>query len=289
MPGAIAGFTIVAADIEAASRSYERYLGYRHGGFELVDAATAVAWRTPKLAGARQACLRPASGHHRFIRFVEAAGAADHLPLRHLGWSAIEIVVRDLDRLAAELAGSPFQTLGPPETLDLDFTDRIRAMQVAGPSGEVLYLTEISGPIPGFDLPAPRSAVDQAFVAVLGASSMETSCRFYAALFGSAASPVTHARIACLSAAHGLPTSTRHALSTVGLPDMSLLEIDAFPPGAAPAARTPCGLPAGIAFASFLAAPGEDPDASSRSLLAGPDGELIEILPATNSNPEGTP
>ena len=228
--------------------------------------------------GARQACLRPASGQRRFIRLVEAAEAVGHVPLRHLGWSAIEIVVQDLDRVAAELRVSPFRILGPPETLDLGFTDRIRAMQVAGPSGEVLYLTEIDGPIPGFDLPEARSLVDGAFVAVLGASSMQASLRFHCDLFGRASGPILEARVACLSAAHGLPSATRHSLSTVALPDMCLLEIDAYPTGASPAMPTPCGLPAGIAFASFHALPGEMSDVPGGTLLRGPDGELIEIL-----------
>ena len=61
---------------------------------------------------------------------------------------------------------------------------------------------------------------------------------------------------------------------------MCLLEIDAYPPGAAPALPTPCGLPGGIAFASFHVQPGEISDPSAGTLLRGPDGELIEILRA---------
>ena len=273
MPGAIAGFTIVTADIEAAAHRYARYLGYRHRGFEPITASAAAAWQVPGLAGARQALLRPASGNRRFIRLVEAAEAEGYVPLRHFGWNAIEIVVQDLDRVAAQLDASPFQILGPPETLDLGFTDRIRAMQVAGPSGEVLYLTEIDGPIPGFDLPTAQSLVDGAFVAVLGASSLPASLHFYGALFGTAASPILDARIACLSAAHDLPSDTRHNLATVALPEMCLLEIDAYPRSAVPPRPAPCGLPGGIAIASFHALPGKGSE-----LLTGPDGERIEIL-----------
>ena len=277
MPGAIAGFTIVTADIEAAAHDYGRYLNYRHDGFEHIETSVAAAWQAPGLAGARQALLRPSSGNRRFIRLVEAAEAVGHVPLRHYGWNAIEIVVQDLDHVAADLDASPYRVLGPPETLDLGFTDRIRAMQVAGPSGEVLYLTEIDGPIPGFDLPTAQSLVDGAFVAVLGASSMEASLQFYCELFDRAASPILDARIACLSAAHDLPSETRHTLSTIALPDMCLLEIDAYPRSALPPQPAPCGLPGGIAFVSFHALPGD-----VSTLLTGPDGERIEILRATS-------
>ncbi len=276
MPGAIAGFTIVTSDIDATAKAYARFLGYRHEGFECIGASAATAWQAPTLANARQVLLRPPGGSHRFIRFVEEAQAPRHVPLRHRGWNAIEIVVQDLDRVAADLEASPFTLLGRPETLDLGFTDRIRAMQVAGPSGEVLYLTEIDGPIPGFALPVAQNLVDCAFVAVLGASSLEASRQFYASLFATDPGPTLEARIGCLSAAHDLPAHTKYALFTIALPEMCLVEIDAYPPGAAKPLLTPCGLAAGIAIVSFDALSGEAP-----GLLAGPDGERIEILPTT--------
>ena len=151
-------------------------------------------------------------------------------------------------------------------------------MQVVGPSGEVLYLTEIDGPIPGFALPVAQSPVDCPFVAVLGASSLEASRLFYATLFATEPGPILDARIACLSAAYDLPSQTKHALSTIALPGMCLIEIDAYPPSAAPPLPTPCGLAAGIAFVSFDAVPGEH-----AGLLTGPNGECIEILPTTSS------
>ncbi len=278
MPGAIAGFTVLTPNVEASARAYARHLGYRHDGPDHVGESVATAWQAPTLAGARQALLRPASGNRRFIRLVELAGLPDHVPLRNHGWTAIEIVVEDLDRVAADLAASPFRVLGPPETLDLGFTDRIRAMQVAGPSGEVLYLTEIDGPIPGFDLPVAQALVDAAFVAVLGASSLQASRLFYAGLFETAPGTVLEARINCLSAAHGLPSWTKHALSIVTLPDACLVEIDAYPPGATSSSPTSCGLSAPIALVSFDALPGEP-----AGLLVGPDGERIEILPTRSS------
>ncbi len=284
MPGALAGFTIVTADIEAAAHDYARYLGYRHDGFEHIEDSVAAAWQAPGLAGARQALLRPSSGNRRFIRLVEAVEAEGYVPLRHHGWNAIEMVVQDLDRVASDLDASPFRILGPPETLDLGFTDRIRAMQVAGPSGEVLYLTEIDGPIPGFDLPTAQSLIDGAFVAVLGATSMEASLQFYCGLFDSASSPILDARIGCLSAAHDLPPETRHSLSTLALPDMCLLEIDAYPRSALPPLLTPCGLPGGIAFASFHTLSGHTLSGDVSGMLTGPDGERIEILGASHED-----
>ncbi len=276
MPGSIAGFTVVTSDIEAAAHLYKRYLGYGHDQFTRLEVSKATLWGLPGLAGARQALLRPSSRNQRFIRFIEEAEAPEYRPLASCGWNAIELVVQNLDRIAADLAGSPFRILGHPETVDLGFTDRIRAMQVAGPAGEVLYLTEISGTVPGFDLPAAQAPVDCAFVAVLGASSLDVSTRFYSDLFRTDANGPFQARIGCLSAAHGLVPETRHALSTIGLSDRSLIEIDAYPANAGPCVVTPCGLPAGIAFASFRAT---DVGVFA-GIVRGPDDEWTEIVPA---------
>jgi len=65
------------------------------------------------------------------------AGAVGR-PVRSL--SAAELIVDDVDALAAELASSPFRIIGGPA--DLSFSDQIRAMQVVGPAREVLYLTQ---------------------------------------------------------------------------------------------------------------------------------------------------
>jgi hypothetical protein len=273
MLGALAGFTIVTDDLDGAAHAYATFLSYRGDAVARVSPDQAARWRAPSLAGSRQAVLRPASRHPRFIRLIEHRQAASYRPLRSLGWNAIEIVVQSLDDVAHGLEGSPFRVLGAPEVLDLGFTDKIRAMQVAGPAGEVLYLTEIGGEIPGFALPVARSPVDCAFVAVLGAASLERSAKFYATASGSPAGPALAARIACLSDAHGMPAETRHALATVSLPSASLIEIDAYPATATARPLTPCGVPAGIGFVSFASTA-----VSPARLLTGPDSEWIEIL-----------
>ena len=60
---------------------------------------------------------------------------------------------------------SPFQIIGEPANLDV--SDDIRAMQVIGPAGEVLYLTEIKAVVPPFELPFARCTVDRLFIPVL--------------------------------------------------------------------------------------------------------------------------
>ncbi len=273
----LAGATIVTPDLDAAIEGYRTYLGYAGDRPTLVGEALAAAWDTPGAAGARMAVLRSESGEPRFIRLIEGAPAADFRPLASLGWTAIEIVVQNLDALADRLNGSPFRIIGPPAVLDFDFTDAISAMQVAGPGGEILYLTQIDEAIPGFDLPEARSFVGQMFIMVLASAGIADAAAFYAG-HGAQAGPEISARIEILSAAYGLPAAHRHQLATVALGERSLIEIDAFPAAAVARPKSAIGLPSGIAIVSMHADPAIEPLATGTSLITGRAAEWIELL-----------
>lgn len=274
--GALKGFTIVTPDLGTACDAYAAYLGYRGPEPEPVGSMRAGLWGAPAAADALMTELHATSGGERFLRLVEG-DPGDFAPFRSLGWAAAEIVVADLDALAARLDGSPFKVIGPPAVLDFEFTDQIRAMQVEGPGREVLYLTEIGADIPGFDLPRATGPVGEPFIAVLGGASLTGLGDAYGAL-GRAPGPVIEARIEVLSSAYGLPETTKHRLATIALPDQSLIEIDAFPGEATARPASSVGLPAGIAMASFAATLDGVPIPAPR-LVRGAADELIELLP----------
>lgn len=247
MPGPLIGVTITTPDLDGSRAAYSEYLCYR-GVRDTVAPDLAMRLGVPEFADHAMAVLYPESGGPRFIRLIE--GPADPAPLTTFGWTAVELIVRDLDRLAESLARSPFRVIGPPEILDFDFTEAIRAMQVVGPSGEILYLTEVTGRVPGFDLPEAHTEVGPPFIAVAGVPDLGAwlaSARD-AAKFESGA-PID-ARIKALSSALGLATNTRHQLTTISLGDATYLEIDNFPPPSSP--RTlQGGLPCGIIAAAI--------------------------------------
>lgn len=269
--GALVGMTVVTPDLDRSIDIYAEYLGYRGHAPKSVGSVLAETWGCPAAAEARMATLRPEGGG-RFIRFVEAQGPAV-APFTTYGWSAIEIVVQDLDALAAKLANSPFKIIGAPAVLDFDFTDKIRAMQVQAPSGEVLYLTQIEDEIPGFELPKAESFVGAPFIAVLGSPALKTAAQPYA-LRGRPAGPTFQARIDVISNAYQMPHETRHSLTTVALANCTLIEIDALPAGAKARPLSSVGLPTGIAMASFNL-PGA---ADGSTFLLGACGEGIELV-----------
>jgi hypothetical protein len=279
MISSLAGATVVTPDLDRAIAAYRDVLDYVGSPPVRVDSQQASAWGVPQAAGARMVMLRPASGEARFLRLVEGRACPGFVPLTTFGWTAIEIVVQDLRALAARLADSPFRIIGPPATLDFDFTDALSAMQVAGPGGEVLYFTQIDGEIPGFDLPRANSPVGQMFIMVLAAADIALAGAFYAAL-GRAAGPTIQARIDIVTDAHGLAPGHRHSLATIALEDRSLIEIDAFPPATRRRPMSDIGLPSGIAMVSMY---GEARGASSVDcddgiMMLGAAGEWVEVL-----------
>ena len=283
---ALAGATLVTPDLDAAIFDYAASLGYR-GAVDRVNQMRALSWGCPEAEGARMATLFPESGERRFIRLVEGMPAPSYKPFLSVGWNAIEIVVENLDLLAARLETSPFPIIGPPATLDLGFTDSIRAMQVVGSGGEVLYLTEIAGEIPGFDLPKAKSFVGQPFIMVLGGTSIEQAGAL-AARLGRPSGPVIKARVGVISDVYDLSPGTRHSLATVPLDDQSLVELDALPKGAGPRPLSSVGLPSGIAIATFQAdetSPDGVPvlgryedDTEAVTVFTGDSGEMIELV-----------
>jgi hypothetical protein len=273
---ALAGVTIVTPDLDVAAAAYATYLGYTGAAPTCVGDDLAREWGVPQAASARMVVLRPASGEARFIRLVEGIPAGDFAALTSYGWTAVEIVVRDVDRLATQLADSPFRIIGPPAVLEFDFTDQLKAMQVVGPGGEVIYLTQIDGVIPGFDLPVAHSFVGQPFIMVLASPDIATAGAFYAG-FGRPVGPTMAAPIAILSHAHDLAPDYRHNLATVALDDASLIEIDASPAGTVARPLSSIGLPCGVAMVSLHGAvPAAKPDGSR--LAKGNAGEWVEIV-----------
>ncbi|HRX89472.1 MAG TPA: hypothetical protein P5528_08500, partial [Steroidobacteraceae bacterium] len=155
--------TYTVPDLDVVESAYTRWLGYRVIDRGIVDKALACDWDAPALAGRAQCALVPAAGESVVIRFVAEPQAAGWQSLRTFGWNVSEIVVEDVDALAARLADSPFRIIGQPKSLTR--FPMIRAMQTVGPAGECLYFTQV-GVGSGLDLARAQSAVGRVFIVV---------------------------------------------------------------------------------------------------------------------------
>lgn len=219
----------------AVARLDEAIAAYRQG-FDLqliarfaFDAARARAWGRPELSGVPAALLgadRGDAGTH-WLELIEVPGWEPVPPFGQSGWLALEVLVADVLALAGRLVTSPFRILGEPRPLAL--SEKIWAMQVAGPSGEVLYLTEVKAAVPPFDLPAPaRLTAERLFIAVAAVPDRDTALAAYEELCGTQGQRFD-TRVAALQRALRQDPETLRAVATLPLAGQSLVELDEVP------------------------------------------------------------
>jgi hypothetical protein len=277
--GAIRAVTITVPALDPVEHAYTNFLGHRVVARGTVSAAASVSWGAPATAGCRLLVLAPAVGEETFLRFIEdpLAGAAP--PFGSFGWNATELTVLDTDALAASLAGSPFTIIGPPA--NLTGFEWIRAMQVLGPAGECLYLTDVAKDA---GLAHARGPVGQVFIVVCAGPDVGAMAGFYRDRFQAEVSDPVQVPIGVINRAHGLPAGTKHGLALVTLPGGTRLELDQYPASATVRPVRAGHLPPGMSVVSFdggIAAERADiPPFEGRPVvcLKGEAGELIELV-----------
>lgn len=270
--------TLLTRDLTACVKAYETYLHASVGRQAKISDTQATFWGTPHLTGCAYVILNNALGEP-FLRIVEDPNCAVVDTLKHTGWMALEIVVADVDAIAASLDASPFEVLRP--VADLSLSDQIRAVQVRGPAGEILYLTQIKGAVPPFDLPMARCAVDKVFIPVLCTHDREKTLAFYENLSGNAGLNFD-TKITVINQAYGWDINRNHPVATLQLKDSTLIEIDQVD-AAKPAATNPAS---GIMLVTFAVATlpkdgtaKDCPAGTKRSMiLRGVAGEMIELV-----------
>ena len=285
--GAIHGATLLCADLATARAAYEVALGYRVVAEGVVTASLAGQWGAPGHAGAPLLLMQPPAGDGPFLRFIEAPGMRPYVPCSAWGWHALELAVSSCDAATARLLDAGrFSLLDAPH--DLGFSaGALRAAQLLGPFGEVLYLTEIRRPVPGYSLPTARSLIDRLFIVVQHGASAADGLARYTAAFGNAASPVMQVDIAFMAQLHGCAVGHRYGIGTLALDACCYFELDDTPAHVGPRPATDGLLPAGIGLVSCRGALAAGPAAPVELFYArarqvdctiGPGGERLEIL-----------
>jgi catechol 2,3-dioxygenase-like lactoylglutathione lyase family enzyme len=288
----ILAVTIVVPDLGTVEAAYRTHLGYQVVARERVDADLANSWAAPAMQGRATVLMQPESGEKVYLRFVEAPATPGYAALRTLGWNATEILVEDPDALAARLADSPFRIIGPPRPLQ--FNPKVRAMQVVGPAGELLYLTRIPPGGSLFDLGSARTFVDRTFIVVVGGASMSDLQAFYRDALGMKVTDASPSRVEVLNAAWQLDPEHQIPLAIAQFPKNFLVELDEYPASAGPRPARDGELPPGMAVVTFAvsdldavrakplapaATHATAPYHGRRSMLVrGAAGELIELV-----------
>ena len=278
--GPVAAGVLLVHDLQATVNTYQRYLAQYVARHFTLDEPTAEALFISRLRGHSCAMLAGESGRE-WLLVIEAPDATKREALKTYGWMAQEILVRDVDALVATLADSPFEVLRPPA--DLDVSDRIRAAQVCGPAGEILYLTQVKGEVPPFELPQCEASVDHLFIPVLSTPDRDASLAQYEAL-AACQGLRFDTRISVVNQALGLPLEQRHPVATLQLHDRALIEMDSIAGAVAPPAAL-CTGTAAIIFRAQGVVPqdaghlGSGPFGGNRILsFRGRAGEITALL-----------
>lgn len=285
--GRITAVTITSPDLDRVIEIYSKYLGYRFISSTTVSAEQAKRWDAENIEGSKMIFMSPESSNDFFFRFIEQDIDEDYVPFGTYGWNAAELIVKDVDQSAEKLIGSPFEVIGEPA--DLSFTDQIRAMQILGPSKEIIYLTQFKSKLDEFDSPSPRCDIDQTFIVILAGENLDQMQSFlHQELSVKKAAPM-QSRIRAISKVFDLPEDTKYKSAALAIRDQSLIELDEMPSKAGPRTCRPGYLPSGISIVSFIAHDSGlinktyDSNIPSfekfqASTIKGNSGELIEII-----------
>ena len=243
---------VLAHNLALTQEAYEDYLGYRSVDAGVMSAELAAAIDRPELADRRFVTMMPRSGPQVGLRLVEG-DTSGYVPMKRVGWSAIELLVQDPEQLESELPGSAFRHLQGPDFLTEQ--KNILAMQVTGPNQELFYLTHMIDPSKSFLQPQPSpEPVGQTFIMVMGSPDLEASLAFWRRYFDNGiVGPIPY-RIGVLSDAYDLPGETLHPLALVSMSDGYGIEIDQYP-DAATAVPAPEGERGGVILVSLSVDP----------------------------------
>lgn len=213
--------TLVAPDLELTCTSYVAQLGLTVAARRVLDSAMADVLGLADLAGQPMVWLANSAGE-RILRVIEDPQAQVGEPMHRHGWLSLEVLVADVDALADELR-APFRILGAPANLEL--SDAIRASQVLGPCGEMLYLTSVKEPVPPFDLPMTDARLSHTFISVMTTPSRAATQAAWAALSGETGWAFD-TKITVLNRAFGRDLAGRYPVAVVPLPGQCMVEID---------------------------------------------------------------
>ena len=286
--------TLCVSDISTCRSAYTDLLDYQVIDEGELPQSLAAAWSTPDMTGMPYALLQPSSGAEVYLRFIETGRSGGYWPPVTQGWIATEILTTDPDALLEKLQGSAFTHIGGPGDL-YPHPKSARALQMAGPAGELMYFTRI---LPGgsrFGLHGAKTFVDRPFIMVTGGTSMDEIHGFYGGVLGLRVTEPSPFVIGQMSRVLGVDPRTAYPVSLARIPGRSfLIELEELPPYIERRHVPEGQLPEGLAMVSFKSAPLDELNLNYRAeprridippyngrkvaVIEGPAGEWLELI-----------
>lgn len=247
----IACGTVTVPDVDQTAAAYRLGLRYVTHWEGRVSEAMARCWGVPAMAGRKAALMGPEGLATGLIRIVELGTDFEHVPKNTtLGWTALEIRVRNVDALPEQLAGTPITHTGGPS--DLKWSDApatLRAAQFHGPSGEPLYFTQ--------DLQFDRSTligndnVGGIFLQTLTAMPYEDTRNFYLRTLAMQLRLEVGVPRTSAHAALGVEGKGLYRMASVRAPQYCAIQIDEYPDAVKPRPAEPGCFPPGVCMSTL--------------------------------------
>jgi hypothetical protein len=220
--------TMLVTNLSVTEQAYDDYLAYDTVVEGNVNENLASAWDAEDMINHPYIIMQPESGEDVYLRFIEDKEKTNYKPVGTHGWNSTEILVEDPDKLAEELDNSPFRIIGMPYDL-YPTPNAPRAMQVLGPSDEMIYLTRIIPDGSGYNLGSAKSYVDRVFIMVVGGPSMEDLQEYYRETFDMPVTEASDWTIGVISRLNDLPEDTLYPLAIAEFDKDFLIELDEYP------------------------------------------------------------
>ena len=285
--------TMLVTNLNAVEEAYDSYLGYQVVEEGQIDRSLGSVWGARGMNKHPYVIMQPKSGAEVYLRFIEDKSMTNYRPMGTHGWNSTEILVEDPDALAVQLSNSSFNIIGQPYDL-YPTPDAPRAMQVLGPSNEIIYLTRIIPGGSGFNLGSAQSYVDRVFIMVVGGPSMKALQDFYSQKLNMPVTEASDWTIGVISRLNNLPEDTVYPLALVSFEQDFLIELDEYPSVVVPRKRAANHLPSSTSVVSFLVDSLDNFDIKWRrpprtiqdfpyngrkvGVTIGPAGEWIELI-----------
>ena len=296
--GAIRCATITCASLTSATDAYAEALGFVVVESGTVSPDLAAHWRASACAGAKFLLMQQPGTTGTYLRFVEDPEVIVPIPYTTLGWAAIEFSVNSSDATVAAAERSGFRVVGAAQELTFS-AGALRAGQVAGAFGEILYFTEVRSQLADYTLPVATIPIGPMFIVIAAVPTVAAAYDDYARRFGMTAKNAFDAEVPFIAAFQKRPLDTSFHVGCLELVPESYVEVDEMGPGLPRRSRPDGRLPAGIAMISFasefeLFGPSDVAGATCPTgllyagrqsiVVAGLYGELIEIIAAPSAS-----
>jgi len=290
MIGPILAVTLSVPNIQLSENVYSKFLGYETIERGEISKEIGTIWNAPLAVGKKYILMQPESGEPVYLRFIESPNVKPQHTLNSFGWNAIELHAKDVDKIPSMLDENYFKIISLPR--NLSSSDDIKAMQVLGPSKELIYFTTVKNP--AFGLGAAKSFIDRVFIVINAGKTMQSHLNFYKEQLQLDVSEPQKVRMSALNKIINRNPEDKHLLATAKVGDGFVIELDEYPEETILRKYEIGDIPPGISIVTFGIENIDNfpiPSISSSeklsgklyqnkksSLIIGPNNEWIEII-----------